>query len=84
MKDDNRWDNLREATGTQNQGNVKPRQNCSSRFKGVYLNRGKYWVAQIVLVGKGVHLGTFDTEKEAAAAYAKAANDHFKEYARVA
>lgn len=65
-------------------GNHKPIKGCSSRFKGVVkVNDGK-WVAKISLNSKSTYLGTFYREEDAAAAYAKAANDHFKEYARVA
>ena len=69
-KADNRIENLRIATKSQNQANVvKP--NATGR-KGVKMCRGKPQ-AQIKLNGKHIHLGTFDTLDEAAHAYNKAA-----------
>jgi hypothetical protein len=57
---DNRIKNLRLCTPTQNEYN-KPR-------KGYCFEAGK-WRAKIKINGKNKHLGMFDTEKEAKAAY---------------
>lgn len=43
----NRIDNLREASRSQNQHNSKIRKNNSSGHKGVSLQSGKYWYVQI-------------------------------------
>jgi hypothetical protein len=51
--------------------------------KGVCLKDGKY-VAKIQINGKRKHLGYHDTIDEAAAAYAKAANDNHGPFARTA
>ena len=42
------------------------------------------FVAQIRINGRKVHLGIFETAEEAGAAYAQAANQNHKEYARLA
>ena len=81
----NRWANLREATQTQNNANMRKRAGTSSDFKGVtYVSgRGK-WQASIKAAGKSKFLGRFETEQEAAAAYMAAARGLFGEFARAA
>ena len=56
---DNRFENLREATPTEQRRNAHKRFDNTSGFTGVKLRNGKY-VAQIGLAGQVVHLGTFD------------------------
>jgi hypothetical protein len=76
---DNRIDNLREATNSQNFGNTKKRVNNTSGYKGVYFDRrtGK-WRAEIA----NVKLGRFLTKEAAAAAYEDAAKIRFGSFAR--
>lgn len=79
---DNRRENLRVCTKTQNQYNQKPRHTSISKYKGVgYYNRDKKWRARIVVNRKDIELGKFDSELEAAKAYDAAALEHHKEYA---
>ena len=85
-RSNNRQDNLREATTTQNRQNERPRGNRSGR-KGVYVKttrQGKPKIeASIQVSGKAHYLGTFATVDEAAAAYHAAALQHFGEFARI-
>jgi hypothetical protein len=81
---DNRRDNLRLATGWQNQCNKRKEKNASSRFKGVAFRKGrKKCVACIKVGGKQLWLGSFDSEIEAAKAYDAAARKHRGEFARL-
>ena len=79
---DNRRNNLRICTSSQNQGNRKIQKNTTSQYKGVYWHKltGK-WLAQITINRKHIHLGLFDNERTAAFAYNLAAKRHFKEFA---
>ncbi len=73
---DNRKANLRTVTACQNGHNTVKHQrgNPHSQFKGVWKTMdGKRWVSQITANHKRVHIGTFDSEQEAAAAYNEAA-----------
>lgn len=74
--------NIRAATNAQNQANKKKKPGCTSRFKGVsfYKKHNKY-KAGITVSGKGIHLGWFSNEIEAARAYNAAAKAHFGEFA---
>ena len=87
IKDDNRWDNLRMATGTQNKWNRRAYANNTSGFKGVsWQPLARKWVAQIGIGMKGqqTYLGLFDSREEAHAAYSIAAQTHHGEVAKVA
>jgi len=79
IKSDNRWENLREATNSQNRANTDP--TADSNYKGVYPNRYR-WKAVISMGGKHVYLGNFRTKQEAAEAYRVAARKHFGEFMR--
>lgn len=81
---DNRWENLRLATRSQNLGNVKVKRNSATGIKGVGIHHTGRFYARIRLRGKEINLGCFDTPELASAAYAKAANDQFGEFARAA
>ena len=80
-KDDNRWENLREATYSQNQGNH--RQKCSN-LKGAHWNRFRNkWQSYLnVKDRRSRFLGFFPDEQSAHEAYVRAATEHFGEFAR--
>lgn len=69
-RDDNRIENLREATHLQNRHNRKSEANRDSShgFLGVARN-GRRWSAHIWADGRFYHLGQHDTPEEASAAY---------------
>ena len=80
----NRRNNLRLATNSQNFMNKIAHRNASSAFKGVrWHKRDNVWTAQITLNKKYVHIGQFRDEMEAARAYDRKAKELFGEYARL-
>lgn len=82
---DNRWENLRDATNSQNQANAGIRRDNTSGAKGVYWDRAREkWAVQINVKGTHIYLGRFTDVEDAAAAYAVAADRYFGEYARAA
>ena len=82
---DNRKENLRLCTNSQNQHNKGKRIDNTSGLKGVsrYKPSGK-WQARIQLNGKQIHLGRFLTPEEAYEAYCKAALELHGEFSKVA
>lgn len=80
---DNRRENLRQATHSQNEGNQRPQVGRSSRFKGVSWHKaaGK-WEAYIQHKNQKRLLGLFASEEDAALAYNSAAIETWGEFAR--
>jgi hypothetical protein len=78
----NRMNNLRACTRTQNMANMGANAGGTSAFRGVCWNkqRGK-WQAQLGAAGscgkRVIHLGRFDNEEEAARAWDEAALEHY-------
>jgi hypothetical protein len=82
-RSDNRFANLRIATNSENAWNSRIRVNNACGYKGVhYKRRLNKFVAQNNVSGRVHHLGVFKTAAEAHAAYRKAAEEHFGEFAR--
>lgn len=84
VRDDNRWCNLRLASGRENSCNNTKRKNTLHKYKGVCLmkdTRKKPWEAYIRKDNKKKHLGYFYTEEGAAYAYNKAAQEIYGEFA---
>lgn len=69
VRDDNRWENLRQVTNAENQRNAKRRIDNKSGVTGVFWSkrRGK-WYAQVGTRSALKHLGSFSTIEEAEAA----------------
>jgi len=80
----NRWDNLRRATVSQNNANRPMHRNNKCGYKGVTQTPSGRWRANINKNRQRHHLGIFATPEEAHAAYAEAAGKLFGEFARVA
>jgi hypothetical protein len=80
---DNRWVNLRPATESQNIANSKIRKDNKCGFKGISFDkkRNKY-LARIVVNGKSINLGRFNTPEEAHKTYCEAAEKYYGEFAR--
>lgn len=78
---DNRMCNLREATHSQNQGNIHAKPRSKTGYRGVgYSRNGQKFVARINLNGKLIHLGTFDTAEIAYEKYKQEAREKFGEF----
>jgi len=45
------------------------RKKAKTKYRGTWMSRGGRWEAYISIKGKPMHLGTFDTDSEAGAAY---------------
>jgi hypothetical protein len=82
---DNRRDNLRLATHSQNQFNkAKTSKKTSSRFVGLYLEKSsRLWATKLSHHGKSIWLGRFKSETAAAKAYDAAAKKYRGEFARL-
>ncbi|WP_430316955.1 HNH endonuclease [Pseudomonas sp. p1(2021b)] len=70
-RDDNRWENLREASRSENLENINPKPNQSGML-GVTRTRCGNWTARIMKNGKQHYLGTFYSPDDAGAAYLEA------------
>lgn len=83
-RDDNRIQNLRLVSRSQNQCNRRRQVNNKSGYKGVYWDiHKKKWAVQIAVKGKSKAIGRFDSVLEAAQAYDVAAQQIHGEFARV-
>jgi len=81
---DNRKENLRICTCSENLRNAKPYAGGSSDYKGVYFNKEcQKWRAYITINKVRKHIGTFDREEDAALAYNRKAQEFFGEFARL-
>lgn len=69
IRDDNRIENLREATNKENSRNVSVRRGSSTGVLGVSFNKGhRYYEAHIAINRKKKHIGWFKTMGEAVSA----------------
>lgn len=79
---DNRKQNLRFASRSQNNANRRLFKNNTSGYRGVSRDKGK-WAAILYKDSKRFMLGRFDDPAEAYEVYRKAKIEAFWEYARV-
>jgi hypothetical protein len=78
---DNRIENLRSATRSENNRNAKLRVDNTSGIKGVGLHRGK-WRARINVDNQQIHLGYFETKEEAEERVEKERKNLHKDFTR--
>ena len=81
---DNRIENLREATYSENLRNTRKLKSGHSSYKGVTLDkRRNKWVSRIKLDDKRLYLGEFNSEIEAAKKYDEFALKYFGKFANI-
>lgn len=82
---DNRRENLRFATRSQNNRNRRVNRNNKSGYKGVSVDKRcpDRWQAAIYVAPKQIRLGSFSTPEAAALAYNRAALKYYGEFARL-
>lgn len=80
---DNRRQNLRLVTHSENMMSQRNRLDTSSMYKGVCKCKDcNRWRAYIHINKKTIHLGSFKSEEEAGKAYDEAAKKYFGKYAK--
>lgn len=77
----NRWENLREATRTQNNRNVR-KTNKSTGVRGVRRTKSGTYQTRICVDRHSFDLGTYSTLDKAVAAYESAAIQYHGEFSR--
>jgi len=84
IRNDNRIENLRLSTNSENCANRHKKNGLSSKYKGVYwFKENKKWQSTIKINNKTKYLGCFHEESAAAQAYNEAAIKHFGEFALI-
>lgn len=78
---DNRRENLRLCTHSQNSMNCKATKGRRIPFKGVFVRPSGRFGARIMFERRQITIGTFDTQEEAACAYDQKAKELFGEFA---
>jgi hypothetical protein len=81
---DNRRQNLRYCTHSENMKNRKMARNNTSGYKGVsYAKTSGKWMAYICVNSKLQNLGYYDTAEKAAEVYDEAARKNYGDFARI-
>lgn len=81
---DNRRQNLRIATQSQNAKNHRKQRNNASGYKGVsWCSAAGMWMARCSVNGDRRYLGVFPDKESAYFAYVNAAKEHHGEFARL-
>ena len=79
IPDDNRWENLREATNLQQNQNRNIQINNKSGVPGVSWNKNlQKWQSFITLNSKQIYLGVFSNKNEAIECRKKAEHEYFR------
>lgn len=80
IKIDNRKENLRKSTSSQNSANIGVRKNNTSGITGVCWDKNnEKWIASIRVKGEKIWLGRFDLKKDAIIARLQAEMDYVGE-----
>ena len=80
----NQFDNLRLATGTENNRNRAKFRNNKSGLKGVsWSSHAEKWTVRICVDYRQMHLGYFDTKEAAHEAYQQAAREYHGKFAAI-
>ena len=81
IKLDNRMENLRMCTLTENNQNSRSDRNPSSKLRGVHFRKDTLkWTAQISVCGKRIRLGDFHDKYQAHEAYKSASIKYHGEF----
>jgi hypothetical protein len=84
IRSDNRWDNLRVGTRSQNRANAPLRSSNTSGAKNVHWRPdAKKWRAALRHQNRNIHIGYFATKEEAILAANTKAVELYGEFARV-
>jgi len=79
----NRIENLRAATQSQNMGNSRMKNTNTSGYKGVTFRKDtNKWGAAVMVNGKHISLGSHATKEKAAEAYERGAKIFFGEFSK--
>lgn len=79
----NRIENLRAATQSQNMGNSRAKKTNTSGYKGVTFRKDtNKWQASVMVNGKHISLGSHPTKEKAAEAYKRGAKIYFGNFSR--
>ena len=84
IRNDNRWENLREATRVQNQANCKCKNTSLTGAKNIsYRKDNNKYRLRMTVGKKRLTVGHYNTIEEAQAAYILAAEKHHDEFGRI-
>lgn len=65
IRDDNRWENLREVTQSENLQNSRLKKTGKSGYRGVTTHHSGKWASKIKVNGKSIFLGLYENVEDA-------------------